>query len=83
MTKHGRIAAFAAALAFGALSAASPALAHGHGGGHHRHDDNWGAVAAGSIIGLGVGAAIAHSNNVCPPPGESNSYSKMYPGACN
>jgi hypothetical protein len=60
-----------------------------HGGGHHggHHGGYYGGgyygggVAAGALIGYGVGAAAA-SSAVCPPPGMENSYSINYPGAC-
>jgi len=50
---------------------------HYHGGHGHHHDGRAGAAVAGAIIGIGVGAAIANSqnrNNVCQSPN--------YPGRC-
>ena len=53
------------ALAATALTASAPAEAQRYGGYRHynRGGDTTGAAIVGGIIGLGVGAAIASSNN--------------------
>jgi hypothetical protein len=54
-------ATLATVLAATALSAATPAMARPYYG--HRGSDNTGAVVAGGIIGLALGAIIASSAN--------------------
>src|SRR4051812_49438784 len=56
-----RKATLATVLAATALTAASPAMARPYD--RYRSNNNTGAIVAGGIIGLALGAAIASSSN--------------------